>query len=78
LANYWLKNVLISKDIPFSLLPTVSLSVIRFTSFNHIIIMFIAAVFKFGLETHHFSKHFLAFTYKRNGIGGYIFWLLYI
>ncbi|CAN2040999.1 hypothetical protein GMMP15_210005 [Candidatus Magnetomoraceae bacterium gMMP-15] len=40
--------------------------------------MVIAVVFKFGLETHHFSKHFFVFTDKANGIGSYIFKLLYV
>jgi len=29
LANYWLKNAIVSKENPFSLLPPVSLVVIR-------------------------------------------------
>jgi len=29
LANYWLKDVIVSKEIPFSLLPPVSLVIIR-------------------------------------------------
>jgi len=34
LAIYWLNSVIISKENPFSLLPPVSLNVIRFTSFS--------------------------------------------
>jgi len=32
-ANYWLKDIIISKVIPFSLLPPVSLTLFAFSSF---------------------------------------------
>jgi len=51
LANYWLKDVIVSKEISFSLLPPVSLALFAFSSFNLLVKkIIIVVVIQFGLE----------------------------
>ncbi len=72
LANYWLKDVIVSKVIPFLLLSPVSLTLFALISFSLLIKMVIAVDFQFGLETHYFSKQLLFFTDKANDTDCYI------